>query len=91
VRDCPFSGYFQGWINADFADLLDQVFALGACLGGNFALVGAAANVVVANLAENSGFPIRFRLFLRYGLIVAFFTDFSQYSSMAALSHLKHE
>jgi Na+/H+ antiporter NhaD/arsenite permease-like protein len=44
--------------------------ALGACLGGNLTLVGSAANVVVANLAENSGYPIRFGLFLRYGLIV---------------------
>jgi Na+/H+ antiporter NhaD/arsenite permease-like protein len=43
--------------------------ALGACLGGNFTLVGAAANVVVANLAEKSGHPISFALFLRYGAI----------------------
>jgi Na+/H+ antiporter NhaD/arsenite permease-like protein len=31
--------------------------------------VGAAANVVVANLAEKSGHPISFGLFLRYGAI----------------------
>lgn len=43
--------------------------ALGACLGGNFTLVGAAANVVVASLAEKSGHPISFKLFLRYGSI----------------------
>jgi Na+/H+ antiporter NhaD/arsenite permease-like protein len=43
--------------------------ALGACLGGNFTLVGAAANVVVASLAEKSGHPISFRLFFRYGAI----------------------
>jgi Na+/H+ antiporter NhaD/arsenite permease-like protein len=42
--------------------------ALGACLGGNITLVGAAANVVVANLAEKSGHPISFRKFLGYGL-----------------------
>ena len=42
--------------------------ALGACLGGNITLVGAAANVVVANLAEKSGHPISFRTFLGYGL-----------------------
>ena len=46
--------------------------ALGACLGGNVTLVGAAANVVVANLAEKSGYPISFGLFLRYGAIVTF-------------------
>lgn len=42
--------------------------ALGACLGGNATLVGAAANVVVANLAEKSGHPISFKRFLGYGL-----------------------
>ena len=42
--------------------------ALGACLGGNITLVGAAANVVVANLAEKSGHPISFKGFLKYGL-----------------------
>ena len=46
--------------------------ALGACLGGNATLVGAAANVVVANLSEKSGHPISFGLFLRYGAIVTF-------------------
>ena len=44
--------------------------ALGACMGGNATLVGAAANVVVANLAEKSGHPISFGHFLRYSAIV---------------------
>jgi len=43
--------------------------ALGACLGGNATLVGASANVVVANIATRSGYPIRFADFLRYGLV----------------------
>jgi Na+/H+ antiporter NhaD/arsenite permease-like protein len=38
-------------------------------LGGNLTLVGAAANVVVANLAEKSGHPISIKHFLRYGAI----------------------
>jgi Na+/H+ antiporter NhaD/arsenite permease-like protein len=42
--------------------------ALGACLGGNATLVGASANVVVANLAGRSGHPISFGQFLKYGL-----------------------
>jgi len=46
--------------------------ALGACLGGNATLVGASANVVVASLAERSGYPIGFRLFLRYGVVTTF-------------------
>lgn len=43
--------------------------ALGADLGGNATLVGASANIVVASLAERSGYPIRFQTFLRYGII----------------------
>jgi Na+/H+ antiporter NhaD/arsenite permease-like protein len=46
--------------------------ALGASLGGNATLVGAAANVIVANLAEKSGHPISFGHFLRYGAVVTF-------------------
>lgn len=43
--------------------------ALGAGLGGNLTLVGAAANVVVASVAEKSGHPISFKRFLGYGAI----------------------
>jgi Na+/H+ antiporter NhaD/arsenite permease-like protein len=46
--------------------------ALGADLGGNLTLVGAAANVVVASLAEKSGHPISFGQFFRYGVITTF-------------------
>ncbi len=44
--------------------------ALGACLGGNLTIVGASANVVVANLATRAGHPIRFVEFFRYGAMV---------------------
>jgi Na+/H+ antiporter NhaD/arsenite permease-like protein len=44
--------------------------ALGACLGGNLTIVGASANVVVANLAERAGHPIHFWQFIRYGAVV---------------------
>jgi Na+/H+ antiporter NhaD/arsenite permease-like protein len=44
--------------------------ALGACLGGNFTIVGASANVVVAGLGGRAGHPITFRSFLPYGLLV---------------------
>jgi Na+/H+ antiporter NhaD/arsenite permease-like protein len=42
--------------------------ALGACFGGNFTLVAAAANVAAAGMAERSGRPIRFVEFLRVGV-----------------------
>ncbi len=42
--------------------------SLGACLGGNFTLVGASANVVVAGLAGRSGHKISFARFMKYGV-----------------------
>jgi Na+/H+ antiporter NhaD/arsenite permease-like protein len=44
--------------------------ALGACLGGNLTIVGASANIVVANLAARDGHPITFGQFFRYGSVV---------------------
>jgi Na+/H+ antiporter NhaD/arsenite permease-like protein len=44
--------------------------ALGACLGGNATIIGASANVVVANLAARDGHPITFIQFFRYGSVV---------------------
>lgn len=44
--------------------------ALGACFGGNGSLIGAAANVMVAGLAERAGTPISFFRFLMIGLPV---------------------
>jgi Na+/H+ antiporter NhaD/arsenite permease-like protein len=52
------------------AEALWWSLALGACLGGNFTIVGASANVVVANVAARAGYPIRFLEFFRYGAIV---------------------
>jgi len=48
--------------------------ALGACLGGNFTLVGASANVVVAGIAERNGHPIGFIQYLRYSVPITFIT-----------------
>jgi len=44
--------------------------ALGACLGGNGTLVGASANLVVAGMAEKSGYKIGFKDFIKIGLII---------------------
>jgi Na+/H+ antiporter NhaD/arsenite permease-like protein len=44
--------------------------ALGACLGGNLTIVGASANIVVANMAAREGHPISFGQFFRYGSVV---------------------
>lgn len=57
------------------ADALEPVWwslALGACLGGNGSLVGAAANVMVSGMSERAGYPISFMRFLKYGLPLMF-------------------
>jgi len=42
--------------------------ALGACLGGNGSLIGAAANVTVAGMGARAGYPISFVKFLKLGV-----------------------
>lgn len=44
--------------------------SLGACLGGNGTLIGASANIVVADMANKSKHPITFIEFLKVGSIV---------------------
>jgi len=44
--------------------------ALGACLGGNGTLIGASANVVIAELARKAGHPISYRQFFLIGFPV---------------------
>ncbi|HET7909731.1 MAG TPA: ArsB/NhaD family transporter [Nitrospira sp.] len=44
--------------------------ALGACLGGNGTLIGASANVVIADIARKAGYPISYRQFFMIGFPV---------------------
>lgn len=46
--------------------------SLGACLGGNFTLIGAAANVLVSETSTAKGYPISFMRFLKYGALTTF-------------------
>jgi Na+/H+ antiporter NhaD/arsenite permease-like protein len=59
-----------------FSDLnpLWWSLALGACLGGNGSLVGASANLVVAGIAEKSGYKIKFLDFLKTGFAIMIIT-----------------
>ncbi|AZN41491.1 ArsB/NhaD family transporter [Paenibacillus albus] len=41
--------------------------ALGACLGGNGTLIGASANLIVAQLSGKEGYPIKFMSYFKYG------------------------
>ena len=44
--------------------------SLGACLGGNLTIIGAAANVLVSETAATKGYPITFMRFMKYGVLV---------------------
>ena len=44
--------------------------SLGACLGGNMTIIGAAANVIVSEYANSKGYPISFMRFMKYGVCV---------------------
>lgn len=46
--------------------------SLGACLGGNLTIIGAAANVIVSETATVNGHPISFMRFMKYGAIITF-------------------
>lgn len=46
--------------------------SLGACLGGNLTIIGAAANVIVSETATVKGYPISFMRFMKYGALITF-------------------
>lgn len=50
--------------------ILWWALSLGACLGGNMTIVGAAANIVGASVAKKAGIEISFMEFFKWGGIV---------------------
>ena len=46
--------------------------SLGACLGGNLTIIGAAANVIVSETSTVKGHPISFMRFMKYGALATF-------------------
>lgn len=58
----------QDAIQAQIGEPLFWALALGACLGGNGSLVGASANVVIAQIARRNKYKLTFADFTRYGL-----------------------
>lgn len=46
--------------------------SLGACLGGNLTIIGAAANVIVSETAASKNYPITFMRFMKYGALITF-------------------
>lgn len=62
----------QKTMGAEYTYPLWWCLSLGACLGGNMTIIGAAANVIVSESAAHKGYPISFMKFLKYGFITMF-------------------
>ena len=56
-------------MGTDYTYPLWWCLSLGACLGGNLTIIGAAANVVVSEQAAKEGHPIAFMRFMKYGVV----------------------
>ncbi len=56
----------------DYVLPLWWALSLGACLGGNLTMIGAAANVIVSENSAKQGHPIKFLSFMKYGVVVVF-------------------
>ena len=59
----------QRELGAQYAYPIWWCLSLGACLGGNLTIIGAAANVYVSENAANKGYPIGFLYFMKYGVL----------------------
>ena len=59
-------------MGAAYAEPLWWCLSLGACLGGNMTIIGAAANVIVSETSAANNHPISFMSFMKYGVIVMF-------------------
>ena len=59
----------QKTMGGDYTYPLWWCLSLGACLGGNMTIIGAAANVIVSETSAHNGHPIPFMRFLKYGVI----------------------
>ena len=60
----------QNVMGKDYTYPLWWCLSLGACLGGNMTIIGAAANVIVSETAASVGHPIKFMHFLKYGVLI---------------------
>ena len=60
----------QKSMGVDYTIPLWWCLSLGACLGGNMTMIGAAANVIVSENSAKEGHPIKFMQFMKYGVIV---------------------
>lgn len=72
VTMAPMLSQIQNVMGVEYTHPLWWCLSLGACLGGNFTIIGAAANVLVSETANSSGHRISFLEFMKYGVIISF-------------------
>lgn len=72
VTMCPMILNIQNTMGVEYTHPLWWCLSLGACLGGNMTIIGAAANILVSETAASSGHNISFVKFLKYGIITTF-------------------
>lgn len=58
----------QKTMGGDYTYPLWWALSLGACLGGNMTIIGAAANVIVSENSAKEGHPIAFLEFMKFGI-----------------------
>ena len=63
----PMIGEIASVKGAAFAAPMWWCLSLGACLGGNMTIIGAAANVIVSETSAAKGHTIEFLKYLKYG------------------------
>ena len=72
VTMAPMLVQIQNTMGAEYTHPLWWCLSLGACLGGNMTIIGAAANVIVSETAAASGHKISFLKFMKYGVLTTF-------------------
>lgn len=72
VTMSPMLLHIQSVMGVEYTHPLWWCLSLGACLGGNMTIIGAAANVIVSETAASSGHPISFMKFMKYGALITF-------------------
>ena len=70
VTMSPMLVQIQSTMGVEYAHPLWWCLSLGACLGGNMTIIGAAANVIVSETAASSGHNISFLKFMKYGALI---------------------
>lgn len=72
ITMAPMLVKIQNSLGPEYVHPLWWCLSLGACLGGNLTIIGAAANVIVSETAEAEGHHIPFLKFMKYGALITF-------------------